>query len=430
MRHDGPRVTLVERRQAQVARGVAYSAADPLHLLNVRASNMSAFPDDPEHLVRWLASTGRGAPQTFIPRILYGAYLQEMLESARKAAGSRLTVRAAEAMSLEREGSGYRVGLDGGGVLTADTVVLALGNLPPHTPAGLDPDQLPADSYAADPWAADIAEGLEPSDTVILLGSGLTAIDAALLLDHRNFRGGILAMSRRGLSPRSHLAEGPVVQGRTERLHGSLSAIVHQVRDRARHVDWRVAVDELRPMTQIMWSAADAETRSRFLRHLRPFWDVHRHRLAPDVAARIGEMQATGRLTFAAGKLLGAAGDGAGLRLSWRPRHSDAVTVSRARRIVNCTGPQGDLLCAGEPLLRQLLDSGQVRPDGQRLGLDVDAQSRVVNGEGRSQSGLFCVGPMTRGGMWEVVAVPDLRRQCWDLARRLCNAQWDGGEGL
>jgi uncharacterized NAD(P)/FAD-binding protein YdhS len=103
---------------------------------------------------------------------------------------------------------------------------------------------------------------------------------------------------------------------------------------------------------------------------------------------------------------------------------------TRAARIVNCTGPQGDLLRSTEPLLRDLLATGTIRPDGLRIGLEVDAQSRVVAADGRAAEQLYAIGPMTRGGLWEVVAVPDIRQQNWTLARRLANAQWVGGEGL
>jgi len=307
--------------------------------------------------------------------------------------------------------------------------VLAIGNLPPHTPPGLDPAALPAGCYRADPWAGDIAEGLGPDDIVVLIGTGLTAIDAALLLDAAGFGGRIVAISRRGLVPRPH-ADTPPQPGLRERPAGTLSRLVRHVRDRTAAVGWRAAVDELRPITQIMWGAADSPMRARFLRHLRPYWDVHRHRLAPSVAARVDALCAAGRLSFAAGKLVSATAEGSGARLCWRPRGSDAPVETRVARIVNCTGPQGDLQRSDEPLLRDLLGKGLIRPDPLRIGLDVDAQSQVIGSDGSADPRLLCIGPMTRGGLWEVVAVPDIRQQNWTLARRLAHAQWVGGEGL
>lgn len=429
MRHNGPSATLIERRAGQIGRGVAYSATHPAHLLNVRAGNMSALPDDPGHLARWLQARGHGEAHSFVPRTLYGTYLREMLAEARERAGGRLRLISAEAVAAYPVPGGMAVELDNGGRCSGESLVLAIGNLPPHTPPGIDPDMLPPGCYAADPWSADIAEELCNADEVVLLGTGLTAIDATLLLDARGFDGRILAMSRRGLAPRHHASVAPPV-GLGERPQGELSALVGQLRRRAGQAGWRAAVDELRPVTQMMWAAADTEMRARFLRHLRPFWDVHRHRLAPDVAERIDGLQAEGKLRFVAGKIVTAKPFAPDVELRWRPRHGDAVLTSRVRRIVNCTGPQGDLLRSSERLICQMLQSGQIRPDVLRLGLDVDARSRVIDGEGEAQDRLYCIGPMTRGGLWEVVAVPDLRRQSWDLARRLSNAHWVGGEGL
>lgn len=429
VRHDGPRATLIERRPAQVGRGVAYSAAHDEHLLNVRAGNMSALPDDPDHFVRWLEREGLGDRTTFVPRKVYGQYLRAMLEEAAAAHPQRLRLVTGEVCALDCGTDGFALTLADGARVEADVAVLALGNLPPHSPPGLDAAALPGGCYRADPWAGDIAEGLTDEDEVLLVGTGLTAIDAALLLDSSGFRGRILALSRRGLVPRRH-ADGAPRAGLNERPAATLSALVRAVRDRAEAIGWRAAVDELRPVTQMMWGSADAATRARFLRHLRPYWDVHRHRLAPAVAGRIDALVDAGRLWFAAGKLVGAVADGQQALLSWRARGGEAVTTTRAARIVNCTGPQGDLLRSREPLIRQLLAAGMIRPDELRIGLDVDRQSRVVAADGGINERLYCIGPMTRGELWEVVAVPDIRQQNWTLARRLANAQWVGGEGL
>ncbi|WP_271298948.1 FAD/NAD(P)-binding protein [Sphingomonas sp. CV7422] len=429
MRHDGPRATLIERRPTQMARGVAYSAAHQDHLLNVRAGNMSALPDDPDHFVRWLEGKALGDARTFVSRRIYGAYLREMLDAAVAAHPQRLTLIEGEAVGLARDDGGVTVRLDDGRDVAADVAVLAIGNLPPHTPPGLDPAALPPGCYRADPWAGDISEGLAAEDSVLLIGTGLTAIDAALLLDAAGFTGQIVAMSRRGLVPRAH-ADTPAQPGLRERPAGGLAQQVAQLRTRAAAIGWRAAVDALRPMTQIMWGAADAATRRRFLRHLRPYWDVHRHRLAPSVAAKIAALRDSGRLHFVAGKSVAAAADGDHALFHWRPRGSDAVTTTRVARIVNCTGPQGDLLRSDEPLLRGLLRQRLIRPDPLRIGLDVDAQSQVIDADGRADPRVFCIGPMTRGGLWEVVAVPDIRQQNWTLARRLAHAQWVGGEGL
>ncbi|PTD21207.1 FAD/NAD(P)-binding protein [Sphingomonas fennica] len=431
LRHGGPRATLVER-SARLGRGVAYSAAHPSHLLNVRAANMSALPDDPGHFVRWLQERGKGDGASFVPRITYGAYLAELLDEAVAAAPDRLRIVRGDAIDIEPgdAGDGYAVLLADGGRIHADAVVLAVGNLPPHAPPGLDPAAIGRDHYAEDPWAGDIADGLADGDLVLMIGTGLTMVDAALLLEERGFRGRILALSRRGLVPRAHAPGPPVSTQLGERPPIAATALLREVRARADAIGWRAAVDELRPYSQGMWLAADADTRARFLRHLRPWWDVHRHRLAPEVAARLEGMRASGRLDFVAGRTLAFRDGAAGVEVDWRPRGAKAIETLLARRVVNCSGPLIDLDRTEEPLLANLRARGVIRPDPSHIGLDVDPQARVIGRSGRADPRLFALGPLTRGAFWEVVAVPDIRVQTWNLARRLSNAHWIGGEGL
>jgi uncharacterized NAD(P)/FAD-binding protein YdhS len=255
-------------------------------------------------------------------------------------------------------------------------------------------------------------------------------VDLALLLEAEGFGGPMVAISRRGLAPRHHIDGHPPAGGLTERPPVSAVPLLRAVRKRAEVIGWHAAVDELRPFTQSLWRGAGERAQSQFLRHLRPWWDVHRHRLAPAIADRIEALRTSGRLRIEAGKLAEVRPEDGGLLVRWRPRGSDTAQTMRVKRIINCTGPQGDLLRTQEPLLRALLGKGLVRPDRHRLGLDVDANARVVDASGRTLPLLFAIGPMTRGCFWEIVAVPDIRTQTWSLARYLSNAHWVGGEGL
>ena len=429
LRHDGPRATLIERA-AQAGAGLAYGAAQPEHLLNVRAGNMSAFPDDPDHFVRWLAEQGIADPaKAFAPRRLYGTYLRGLLDRAVGGSDGRLTVRHGEVIDADVAGDGVTLRLDDGDTIAADAAVLAVGNLPPHHPGGLDPATLGDDVYRADPWAPGLAAGLNDGDTVLIVGTGLTMVDVVLSLTAQSFGGRIVAVSRRGLVPHVHADVGQW-QRIDERPVASLAGLTRIVRDRAAAMGWRQAVDELRPFTQGMWGQADAAEHARFVRHLRPWWDIHRHRLAPPVAARLAELRDSGRLRVLAGRTLDFAPDGRSVAVTWRPRGADVAETLHVRRVVNCTGPLGDLSRSTEPLLRGLVTRGCIRPDAQHLGIDVDAEARTITANGTPNDQLFALGPMTRGAFWEIVAVPDIRQQTWTLARRLSNAYWVGGEGL
>lgn len=430
LRHDGPCATLIERAE-EPGVGIAYGAADPSHVLNVRAGNMSAFPDRPDDFIRWLGGRGYADPaRAFVPRTVYGTYLRELLDAALARSNGRLRIERANVVDAVQEGAGVRLVMADGRDLQADAAIVAVGNLPPHDPPGVDASRLPASRYRRDPWIPDIAEGLGPDDTILAIGTGLTMVDIALLLDARGFCGRLVALSRRGLLPRRHEAGPGNPNPLGERPATVASALLRSVRRRGEAIGWREAVDELRPFTQAMWANASEAQRARFLRHLRPWWDVHRHRLAPQVADRLALMQRDGRLSVAAGKIVEVAEHPAGVRVAWRPRGADDLEQLTVQRSVNCTGPQGDLLRTSEPLLRRLIERGTIRPDAARLGIDVDASARTIAADGMVNEWLYAIGPMTRGAFWEIVAVPDIRGQTWNLARRLSNAHWVGGEGL
>lgn len=397
------RVVLIERARTP-GRGVAYGTDRPEHLLNVPARRMSAFPDDPGHFARWYAAHHGGTEEDFAPRMLFGDYVVSLLRDA----GDRIEIVRGEAVDVEQGA----VLLADGKRIEADSVVLAPGNLPPATPRGTGAERLGA-LWVADPWASPIAEGLGDADTVLLLGTGLTAVDAALTLEANGFRGRVLALSRRGLAPRSHGPREPTAPP-SEALSSSCVSLLRRVRERSEAIGWRSAVHELRTVTRAIWARAPVDERRRFLRHLRPWWDVHRHKIAPAVAETIGRMQREGRLELAAGWVRAIEPDGT---VRWAPRGSGELGELRVARIVNCTGPELDIVRAGEPLFDALIARGRIRPDPLRIGIDVDEECRTIGADGEASRSLYAIGPVTRGTFWESVAVPDIRTQAAAVAR-------------
>lgn len=429
LRYGSLKVTLIEQRPDHLARGIAFGGAPADHILNVRAANMSAFPDQPAHFVDWLKHRDIGADATFATRQTFGTYLRSLLEEAQRDAGDRLAIMLDRAVDLALMATGCVLTLETGRQVPADMVALATGNLAPRTPSLFR--GLPPSLYIGDPWkaVANISAGLRADDNVLLLGTGLTAVDCAQTLDAHGFRGRVIALSRRGLLPRRHAMATPFTP-RTDRPTGSNASLVGEVRDRADTIGWRNAIDEIRPFTQDMWRAASPAARSRFLRHLRPFWDVHRHRIAPRVAELLDRMMREGRLQAHAGKLLRISTNDSGLHIEWRQRGTSIERQLQVVRIINCTGPLLDLTQTTERLLRSLVDQGLIRPDPHEIGIDVDRQNRALDRDGRALDRIMVIGPMTRGAHWEIVAVPDIRRQTWALARNLTGAHWVEAEGL
>ena len=415
-------IFLIER-EAGFGRGLAYGTRDPHHLLNVRVGNMSAFPGRPRHLEQWLAGWGDEAlahPAAFITRRAYGDYLGSMLRAAvsRPGGAERLLLVHDEVVGLEPAARGMAVTLAMGSRFEVDVAALAIGNLPSPPPAGVDLTGLPDGLYAADPWAESTLARLSPSAPVLLLGTGLTMVDIALSLTARGHQGPLFGLSRRGLTPRRHGGLPPAAYETPRIPDLPLSGLLRWQRAEARRLGWREAIDVLRPATQALWRGAAPDQRRRFLRHLRPWWEVHRHRMAPAVADQIEALRATGQLVTAAGRLVSAEQRGLSVEAVWRPRGESHDQVARFGRIVNCTGPGGDPSLAG-PLVQSLIGAGLGRADPLRAGLDVDPACRVVGADGAARPGLYAVGPLTKGAFWEVSAVPDIRNQVAEVAQRI-----------
>jgi uncharacterized NAD(P)/FAD-binding protein YdhS len=427
MRYSRAHVLLIEREPDKLGRGLAFGTDNPEHILNVRASNMSAFPDDADHFSRWLGEKGRESANRFVPRRTYGRYLAEQLQEVRTGESDRLTLLHGQVVAAEREGDGWTLRLADGSTERCTRLILAQGNQAPSRLPQFD--ALGTDIYFASPWGQRPTNGLGKQDNVLLIGSGLTAVDVALSLDVEGFEGRITALSRRGLRPRPHAPVGPHVD-RRDRPAPFGSGLIRLIRTRAATIGWRAAVDELRPYTQDIWRSMAVEERRRFIRHLRPYWDAHRHRLAPAVDGRVSAMQMEGRLGFAAGKIVRAWREGDIAHVEWRVRGTDILRTETARRVINCTGPSGDIGSSSDPLLCDLLAQGHVRQDALGLGLDVDRNGGVLDRDGGTDASLLAVGPMTRAEGWEIVAVPDIRRQVWEVARRIGHAHWVAGEGL
>lgn len=425
----GPRIYLIERREA-FGVGAAYSTDNPGHLLNTRAANMSVFADRPDHFLGWLQDRGQafnGNGSSFVSRRIYRDYLQELLrEIACSAdAAGRLYLVPDEVVALKPAGTRYEVHLKVGKVLAVDAAIIATGNPPPHPPNVPEPAFFASSRYIDDPWHPSAFDAVEPADTIVILGTGLTMIDAVLSLRLRGHAGQVMALSRRGLLPRRHAAAAGPVAHDFSALPPRLSAALRIVRAAAKQArraggNWQDIIDGLRPHTAGYWQSLPPEAKRRFLRHLRPWWDVHRHRLAPQVADTIKELTQDGNLVICRGQLLrmglGGSPDAAQVAVTWRPAGDRLAYRMTAHHVVNCMGPGGDPARSKTPLIPGLVAAGLARPDRLRLGLDVDAAGHLIGRGGGISDRLFALGPPTRGVFWEATAVPDIRQLAGTVA--------------
>ncbi|MFN4296312.1 MAG: FAD/NAD(P)-binding protein [Brevundimonas sp.] len=413
LRSPQTQVTLIER-STSFATGAAYATGNPDHLLNVRLGNMSAFPDQPNHLIEWLATHSQWTLRDgFITRGVYGEYLRSLLAEAmaNEGSGDRLTLLRGEAVDLAPRPGGWSVVLDDGFKVEADSAVLALGNIEPMTPPGITPALEETWRYVGDPWRA--AASLPSSaHRVLMIGSGLTMVDVAMSLRMQGRK--LLSISRRGLLPRTHGAAPDVSE--SAQYAGSPIQVLRQARRQARTREWRDVVDEVRRSARGLWREWSPGERASILRHLRPHWDVHRHRLSTMAAGQIHQMIAAGDLAVLAGRVVSLDLEGDAVTLTWRPRGSQRTATRRLDAVVNCTGPLGEIRQSRSPLIRNLLARELVTPDPNGLGIHVNERCEPLTSSGEPTPSLHAVGPLTRGTVWEITSVPDLRIQAAEVA--------------
>ena len=401
----GRAVTLIDRGD-RFGPGLAYGAAHPKHLLNTPAGRMSAFADDPDHFTRWARARDPGVTGgSFLPRRLYGTYLETQLE------GLPITCLSDQVSDLAPHDAGFHLTLTRG-TLQATRVVLAVGNLPPADPpaaAHLHPPR-----YHRDPWTFDPA-AIDPAAAVLILGSGLTALDLALTLADAGHRGDIHLASRHGLLPQAHRVTTAAPQHVPRDLsewpataRGYLHALRREIR--GSHADWRDTIAALRPHTAALWRRLSLTEQDRFLRHLRVHWDTHRHRAAPETHRAITELRARDQLHVHAASLTAVTHHQSALDLTLTPRRASPLRRLRVATILNCTGPATDI--TGDPLLARLHARGLVQRDALGLGLATDPNGAV-------SPDLYLTGPLRRADDWESTAVLELAAQVATLAGHL-----------
>lgn len=420
------RISIVERG-ARLGPGLAYGACAPEHILNVPVARlgMGLQPSfeawlresaDPATLEQALEESGGKLADAFVPRLLFGDYLEDLVK--RLLAPGRVRWLRGDAVAFL---DGYKRGvlLADGREIEATSVVLALGNQTPSPPDGSLSELQNLPEYIGDPWSPTATAAIAADDPVTIIGAGLTMVDVVLMLRGQGHRGKITAFSRRGLLPRVHAFGGQWSSFTDKLLHASPSALMHTIRQEVdlaatMGVPWQRVVDAVRPAIADIWAGWTNGERQRFLRHLRPYWDVFRHRMPKRIANAIQALQASGDLAIVAGRLRSYAHAGNGVELHvTQAKGGDTVIASS--HIINCSGPRTDFSVLSSPIILDARRKRLIKADAFGLGIETDA-CVVISEDGVASDWLYAIGPLTRPAWWEITAAPEINSQIHRLA--------------
>ena len=412
------------------ALGVAYSTTNPLHLLNVPSGKMGAFADAPDGFFHWLQTadaalhkqriglhTKHYTADDFVPRALYGGYLQSIWrDTQQRAAQKKIVLKWVPSIATYiRKESEFTLLTVRGDAIAVDAIVLATGNetKPVFT-------HLPPSCVIQNPWELNaFIDAKNWPSPVLLMGVGLTAIDTVLALRSAGYMGNIVAFSRHGALPHRHAAAAPFAFDPTLfESQPSLVAMQRLLRRTiAHHGSWRPVIDALRPHTQTLWQRLSALDRQRFLSRLLTFWNIHRHRMAPEIADRIDDEIMRGGFRIVAS------------RNAHTRMEDERLTVTLngeilyPSRIINCTGPQLNIAKSSGILLHQAVADGFLEPQETALGIATDPQLRAW---GRGYPNIYAMGALLTGQLLESTAVPELRSQAARIAQTLAFTSGSG----
>jgi len=419
---------------AELGRGVAYGTTDPDHRINGPTTTHSLYPGDGEHFDRWYRASGAISDdpecldpvgRAFVRRAEMGRYVGHELAVHQRANPSGSSIRHIRdrAVNALADGNGFAVSLAANDDLVFDLLVVTTSNAPPAVLPPLRGAVAAHKAFFPDPWDLERLAQIASDARILIIGTGLTMADVAVVVLRDRPGARIAAISRRGLLPKSQrsvAAADTFLEKMTREVpafvarHGrpnSVRAILHALRDDIRHcmaegIEWQVAFDEMRDAAHQLWPLLSEPEKSRFLRHLSPWYETYRFRFPPQTEKKVHAMIAAGRLTTRAASLASAMPRQDRIEVTTRRRGQERLTTEEFDAVINCTGPDRRPDRSGDPFLQNLVSGGLVVNHPLGLGLIVDDMCRAQNGDGRHDGRLRVIGPLARGRLGETNGVP------------------------
>lgn len=422
-------ITLFEKRGV-FGLGQAYSTPYLHHLLNVRSKDMSAFEHIPTHFTDWLIKNQKDVrflnqnlplSDQFVPRAYYGEYLQALLQEMQFSKKNALRLEAGEIIAIEKQNSAYFLKMNGDKQFTFDKIIFAIGN---NLPASFAFPITSDIQCLQDPWNFTSPSQIPSSDPVMIVGTGLSMIDAVLTLHHQGHQGKIYGLSRRGLLPLKHTDLLAVKEIDKQALQPNLLSLWQYLRKISKEAesqqqDWRPIINGFRKVFPAIWMRAAAKEKKRFLRHALTYWNIHRHRVPDDVAELLEMLVKKDQLEVFAGRIVQAKD-----QYVWFVERGKPHVIEReVKWLINCMGPSSQMQPNKQPLVKSLLDNHLASLDELKLGFEINEHFALINAEGSASNALYTLGSPAKGINWTCTSVPEIRQQCASLARHILDIQ-------
>ena len=416
-------------------KGAAYSTASNKHLLNVPAAKMSAIYDNPNHFLDWAhlqpdyQDVNKDTLGTvFLPRRLYGKYISTLWEDAikNKRDDTQVTIIHDRAINIDRDGLTNTIIFNTHSPITADYVVLATGNESPSNPSIPNEAFYNSTRYIKNPWLTDVKNFIKPGENILIIGNGLTTVDLILTIMDTRYKGQIHTLSPTGFSILPHRHNNIVYKDFISELKEPYTiteiyetALKHYRKLRKEGISIEPVIDSLRPLTQQIWQALSHEDKQTFLQKIKSRWNHVRHRLAPQLYDYIQRLRLKGQLVVHKAKLIDISEEGNTATVQYLSKRTGTLKTISAGLVINCTGPHTDISKSEDPLLLALTAKGMIQPDSLRIGMDVTESWTLRDAQGKENPSLYTLGGNLRGLLWETTAVPELKTQTAQLARRI-----------
>ena len=408
-----------------LAKGIAYSTNLPEHLLNVPAGKMSPFSDQPEHFVNWLNEqnyAGENLTESFLPRLIYGKYLVEILKSFKSL--EQLEQIEEKAVDIQKVSDSYIVRLKSGESVVANQIVLALGNFLPANPPIKRITFFESKNYFQNPWAPEYLNNIDLKKDILLIGTGLTMVDCVLSLKKAGFAGKILVASPRGYTPAPHGKTDVYPDFYLELKGLSLAEMFHLIRKHlkiaeSKNISWRGVVDSLRPHVQEIWVNFSKKEKQQFISHVRHIWGIARHRLPMTTYKELFDLKASGKLEIIGGRIIDMQDNEGNVSAIVQLRKSTEQKTLIVSRVINCTGPQTNYKDLKDELVINLLAKEMIVADELKMGIQTTLKGNVLQQNNQPSSDIYAIGSLLRGVLWETTAVPEIRVQAESIAQQI-----------